>query len=485
MVALRHAPELADELSTLARSLESMEFGRGLTELAAERDRLVTAIRTFLIPRSRNPNLPMSVVFAGPTGSGKSTLVNSLSGRDLSPAGFLRPTTSRPLALASPSHADDYDGVGDVVCDVVSGKAPVLEMMTFIDTPDIDSTARQHRVIAETLIDNADVVVFVTSALRYADEVPWQVLRRAESRGAHVVYVLNRVASASSAAVGDFRSLLAAAGFPDDLVVIPEHHLSPEAQRIPSLAVRSLKRSLATIATERAERARAIFDRVCRATVAQAIELVRQTDRVADLETGRADELAVYLVDRIGDLDLTPVGRNLLTPLRDEPTSKEKRRWARSNRMDADTIAQVEKRVSDRLHALVLSDLVEFVRDESGVAPQPQVFDQAVASTVQRWVGYVHRVADEASRVRGLAEAALFGAACSGHEVSPEVVAVFGDSSLAVVERARRELLGLLNVLYGQTASDLIASAGSEVGCPDDIHAVIGAVSVSLAPVDA
>ena len=43
--------------------------------------------------------------------------------------------------------------------------------------------------MAETMIDNADIVVYVSSALRYADLVPWEVLRRAHSRGVPVIQV--------------------------------------------------------------------------------------------------------------------------------------------------------------------------------------------------------------------------------------------------------------------------------------------------------
>ena len=100
-------------------------------------------------------------------------------------------------------------------------------------------------------VDNADVIVFVTSALRYADEVPWQVLRRAISRGTPVIHVLNRVGSSSSGAVIDFKSRLAAAGLEPDPVTVPEHHLSAGAQRVPSLAVRALQRRLGEVVTDK------------------------------------------------------------------------------------------------------------------------------------------------------------------------------------------------------------------------------------------
>lgn len=484
MVALRHTHELADELSALTRSLETIEFGSGLADLESTRDRLVAAIRTYLIPRSRNPDLPMSVVFAGPTGSGKSTLINSLSGRDLSPAGFLRPTTSRPIALASPANVDDYWQVGDVSCDVISGRAPILEMMTLIDTPDIDSTARRHRLVAEALIDNADVVVFVASALRYADAVPWQVLRRAESRGSHVVHVLNRVGSATSGAVVDFRARLAAAGFDDDIVVIPEHHLARDAQRIPSLAVRSLKRSLATIANDRAARARAIFDQVCRTTLGQTIELIREIDRMADREEAAAEELALYVVDRLDELDLGSASAGVIPHLPENANARARRRWVRANRMEPPTVAVARRRIADRIHGIVLSDLMSFVDDESVPVGWDSRLGESLANAIEKWTVYVGRVAAEAT-AGGLGAVVLLGAACSGPDRGPEPEALFGDEADAFVERVRRELQGRLAVVYSDTISSMIETAGQGVNCPDDVHAAIGAVSVTLAPADA
>ena len=204
MVALREEPGPADPLERLAGALDSLDLGVS-SPYAVERDRLVGILRSYLAPRALDPALPLTVVFAGPTGAGKSTIVNSLIGVDLSDAGVLRPTTSRPVVLAAADRASDYARIADVECDVEAGKAPVLEYLVLIDTPDVDSTALEHRRVAETLIDNADVVVFVTSALRYSDAVPWQVMRRAVSRGTSVIQVLNRVTSSTAGAVVDFR----------------------------------------------------------------------------------------------------------------------------------------------------------------------------------------------------------------------------------------------------------------------------------------
>src|SRR5690242_1573721 len=47
----------------------------------------------YVLPRLRRLDAPVLAVVGGPTGAGKSTLVNSLVGARISAAGVLRPTT--------------------------------------------------------------------------------------------------------------------------------------------------------------------------------------------------------------------------------------------------------------------------------------------------------------------------------------------------------------------------------------------------------
>ena len=56
-----------------------------------------------MIPRLRSIDAPLLAVVGGSTGAGKSTLINSLVGADVSPAGVLRPTTRGPVIVCHPS----------------------------------------------------------------------------------------------------------------------------------------------------------------------------------------------------------------------------------------------------------------------------------------------------------------------------------------------------------------------------------------------
>ncbi|MGL5829353.1 MAG: ABC transporter, partial [Angustibacter sp.] len=62
-----------------------------------------------------------------------------------------------------------------------------------LDSPDIDSIEEANRDLAHQLLSAADLWVFVTTAARYADAIPWDLLRQAADRGACVAVVLDRV----------------------------------------------------------------------------------------------------------------------------------------------------------------------------------------------------------------------------------------------------------------------------------------------------
>jgi energy-coupling factor transporter ATP-binding protein EcfA2 len=104
----------------------------------------------------------MVVVVAGPTGSGKSTLVNALCGEEVSLEGVDRPTTSAPTIVA-PTDADLVP-----LLEGLPGPAPrvlrrdargLTSRAVVVDAPDVNSVAVEHRALVQALVERADVVV--------------------------------------------------------------------------------------------------------------------------------------------------------------------------------------------------------------------------------------------------------------------------------------------------------------------------------------
>jgi len=493
VVALTSQTEVRDALTRLADALEALEFGPDATGWSSERFELARMIRTYLIPRTARPSPPPTVVLAGPTGSGKSTLLNSLVGRDLSRTGALRPTTRRPLVVAPPGHRDDDTNIGGVSCDVVSEEVAGFESVTLVDSPDIDSTSTEHRATAETLIDNADVVVFVSSALRYADDVPWQVLRRAVSRGAPVVYVLNRVGSPSAGAIVDFRSKLAAAGLDDDIVTVPEHHLAGDAHQLPELSVRSLRRRLDAVLADRDQFAARVFARVLRTTVDRALALLGEMTQLADELESLAAELSSDLAARSAELDLGGIGERLYEDLPSDPPPRTVRQWKRrSRRVGRERIVGFERRLTDRLLSVVHSDLRRWLTEQRTLlltrnVDPAEIVAEAISmahSNLEGWVEFVARIADDHDeRHVALGEGILLEAAVTG-EVTQAGRIVFGDEAPVLIERAGRELQGRLEAIYDQTGDLVIEAMRRRFGALDveEFGDAVGAVNGTIAP---
>src|SRR6185369_291539 len=111
----------------------------------------------YLLPRLRRLDAPLLAVLGGSTGSGKSTLVNSLIRAPVSPAGVLRPTTRAPVLVAHPIDMPWFTqddgvpgGVGPVTHTV---NAPFLQPgLALVDAPDLDSVVATNRGNARRLL---------------------------------------------------------------------------------------------------------------------------------------------------------------------------------------------------------------------------------------------------------------------------------------------------------------------------------------------
>lgn len=172
-----------------------------------------------------NPDDPLLVVVGGPTGAGKSTLVNSVLGQVVSDVAVLRPTTRVPVLVHHPA---DRAAVGELrlpepLRRVSHDACP--PGVVLVDSPDLDSVELANGAVARALLDMADVWVVVTSPSRYADRTLWQELRRASHRRQATAVVLSRVTPETADVVTtDLARLLTRLGLGDaPVTVVPEH----------------------------------------------------------------------------------------------------------------------------------------------------------------------------------------------------------------------------------------------------------------------
>ncbi|MFD2796643.1 GTPase [Promicromonospora vindobonensis] len=204
--------------ATLPLPIDSAE------EAEASRMRLLAQLDEHLLPRLAELSSPAVVVLAGSTGAGKSTLFNSLLREEVSEAGVLRPTTREPVVGVHPRDVDTLtSGPVTELARLVKHEG-VPRGTALMDAPDLDSFLLENRSTAHQLLEAADLWLFVTTAARYGDALPWQALDRAKERGASVAMVLNRVPKENLATVrADLNSRMKERGMKDvPLFIVPD-----------------------------------------------------------------------------------------------------------------------------------------------------------------------------------------------------------------------------------------------------------------------
>jgi energy-coupling factor transporter ATP-binding protein EcfA2 len=293
--------ELISTLTRLRAVLKAAQLPLDLPGAPAQRtarDEMVAQLDDYVLPRLRQIDAPLLTVVGGSTGAGKSTLVNSLVGAKVTETGVLRPTTRSPVLVHNPADKDWFDRArilpelarttgasGDPEALQLVTSAAVPAGLAILDAPDIDSVEKRNRLLASQLLAAADLWLFVTSAARYADQVPWDFLKAAAERSTAVAVVLDRTPpDAVEEVTGHLARMLTARGMRDSpLFTVTEGPVTAEGLLQPdSVAqIRGWLHSLAADANARAAVVKQTLDGAVRSLAGRthvvADALVEQT----------------------------------------------------------------------------------------------------------------------------------------------------------------------------------------------------------------
>jgi len=283
------------------------------SEAAAARARAAVAqLDDYILPRLARLEAPLLAVVGGSTGAGKSTLVNSVIGRTVSLPGVIRPTTRSPVLVHHPDDASWFgsdrilpglarsaDQVADAKTLQLVPEPTLPRGLAILDAPDVDSVVAENRALAAQLLAAADLWLFVTSAARYADAVPWDYLRSAADREAVVAVVLDRVPPAAMAEVpvhlGQMMGQRGLGSSP--LFAVPETQVDADGL-LPDAAVAPIREWLSGLAADAATRQAVVLrtlDGAIRALMATAPELAQAvTDQATAVDTLRRDAEQSY-----------------------------------------------------------------------------------------------------------------------------------------------------------------------------------------------
>ncbi|MGZ6745615.1 MAG: ABC transporter [Nocardioides sp.] len=282
-------------LVRLRQSLQGTALPLEIPGVDAQRDarqEMVDQLEDYVIPRLMTIDAPLLTVVGGSTGAGKSTLVNSLVGHRVTEPGVLRPTTRSPVLVHHPDDAEwfgqdrllpDLERVSHATVDpealqlVASDTVP--RGLAVLDAPDIDSVEERNRTLAAQLLAAADLWLFVTSAARYADQVPWDFLKQAAERSTAVAIVLDRTPQDAIQTVATHLArMLASRGLKDSpLFTVEEGPISDDGL-LPAAYVADIRGWLESLAEDSDARAA-----VVKQTLDGAIRsLARNSHGVAD-----------------------------------------------------------------------------------------------------------------------------------------------------------------------------------------------------------
>ena len=300
-------PDMAASLRGLCEALEQAQFPLPGSYAEFGRDAcadLIRQLEDYILPRSDSLDAPLLAVVGGPTGAGKSLLVTSLIRDHVASSTAIRPTTRSPLLVHAPGEgswfssqrvlpglarvrgfgASDDDGLQSELR--LAQHEGVPSGLALLDSPDIDSVVEENRRLAGQLLAAADLWIFVTTAARYSDAIPWALLQEAANRDIVLAVVLNRVPSGVGTQIRpDFARLLNERGLGSAPLFAISETLDSDGL-IPEANIESLRGWLRGIAEDSGSRAS-----VARQTLAGAVDAL--LEREEDILAALGEQLAM------------------------------------------------------------------------------------------------------------------------------------------------------------------------------------------------
>jgi predicted GTPase len=135
----------------------------------------------------------LTIGLLGGTGVGKSTIMNALAGADVASTSYRRPHTDQVLiyrhaATFLPSELQKTP----VPWREITHQVDAIRQILLCDLPDFDSLLGSHRDHVIRFLDHLDVLVWVVTPEKYADERFYAFLRQVQKAKQNFYFVLNK-----------------------------------------------------------------------------------------------------------------------------------------------------------------------------------------------------------------------------------------------------------------------------------------------------
>ena len=187
------AKRLEEKLRRLASAIEKLPEWACSPDV---RDVLKAKIRNVEANIRELSGCVITIGILGGTGVGKSTIMNALAGEVVSLASHRRPYTSELIIYAheeTPIPGSILESNLPMI--FYRHRADKARNMIICDVPDFDSIALEHRILVQAFLNRLDLLVWVVSPEKYADEAFYKFLQEVikEKDPSNFYFVMNKI----------------------------------------------------------------------------------------------------------------------------------------------------------------------------------------------------------------------------------------------------------------------------------------------------
>jgi small GTP-binding protein len=132
---------------------------------------------------------PFLIVLVGPFNAGKSTIINALIGQPVLDVGAT-PTTTKIAILR---HGPDVQRLQAGEVETIFDPAPLLERVSLVDTPGLESVFKEHDQVTQRFLHRADIVLLVMPATQAMSARNIEYMQSLRSYGKRVIIIINQI----------------------------------------------------------------------------------------------------------------------------------------------------------------------------------------------------------------------------------------------------------------------------------------------------
>jgi small GTP-binding protein len=180
-------PSLLTRYETLRR--KEFEYLTGLLDTLGQVDGLPADQMDQARDALFHADHPFLIVLMGAFNSGKSSVINALLGQRILETGAT-PTTNR-ITILRHGPAVQRTGAGDT--ETLFYPVPMLERVSLVDTPGLESVFKEHDAATQKFLHRADIVLLVMLATQAMSARSLESLGSLRAYGKRIIIVINQI----------------------------------------------------------------------------------------------------------------------------------------------------------------------------------------------------------------------------------------------------------------------------------------------------